>query len=115
MKAAEVVLRDYFAESFRERRKNFDEMFQRLDSALEQGNEKLQPLCRPGHRNRPARPRPSRGWWPRQGGDQPDERADPQRLRPAVRVDELVIVEAVAVVPAEDVKQSETRLVRWSV
>lgn len=38
IKAAEVVLRDYFAESFRERRKNFDEMFQRLDSALEQGN-----------------------------------------------------------------------------
>ena len=38
IKAAEVVLRDYFAESFRERRKNFDEMFQRVDSALEQGN-----------------------------------------------------------------------------
>ena len=38
IKAAESVLRDFFAESFRERRKNFDEMFQRLDTALEQGN-----------------------------------------------------------------------------
>ncbi len=28
------MARDYFTESFRERRKNFDEMFQRLDSAL---------------------------------------------------------------------------------
>lgn len=38
IKAAESVLRDFFAESFRERRKNFDEMFQRLDTALEAGN-----------------------------------------------------------------------------
>jgi hypothetical protein len=38
IKAAESVLRDFFAESFRERRHNFDEMFQRLDTALEQGN-----------------------------------------------------------------------------
>ena len=38
IRAAESVLRDFFAESFRERRKNFDEMFRRLDTALEEGN-----------------------------------------------------------------------------
>src|SRR4051794_31730844 len=38
IKAAESVLKDYFAESFRERRVNFSEMFQRLDVALEDGN-----------------------------------------------------------------------------
>lgn len=38
IKAAESVLRDFFAESFRERRKNFDEMFQRYDAALDQGD-----------------------------------------------------------------------------
>lgn len=38
IKAAESVLQDYFAESFRERRVNFNEMFQRLDTALEEGN-----------------------------------------------------------------------------
>lgn len=38
IKTAESVLRDFFAEAFRERRKNFDEMFQRLDTALEQSN-----------------------------------------------------------------------------
>lgn len=36
--AAESVLKEYFAESFRERRVNFEELFQRLDAALESGN-----------------------------------------------------------------------------
>lgn len=35
IKAAESVLRQYFAEVFAERRSNFEELFTRLDSALE--------------------------------------------------------------------------------
>lgn len=38
IKAAESVLHDFLAEAFRERRKNFDEMFLRLDAALESGD-----------------------------------------------------------------------------
>lgn len=38
IKAAESVLKEYFAESFRERRVNFNELFQRLDVALEDRN-----------------------------------------------------------------------------
>lgn len=35
IKAAEGVLRDYFAQVFAERRSNFEELFARLDTALE--------------------------------------------------------------------------------
>lgn len=35
IKAAESVLKDYFAQVFAERRSNFDELFTRLDAALE--------------------------------------------------------------------------------
>lgn len=35
IKAAESVLKDYFAQVFAERRSNFEELFTRLDSALE--------------------------------------------------------------------------------
>ncbi|STZ41782.1 hypothetical protein [Mycolicibacterium gilvum] len=35
IKAAESVLRDYFAQIFAERRANFEELFTRLDTALE--------------------------------------------------------------------------------
>ena len=35
IKAAETVLRDYFAQIFAERRANFEELFSRLDAALE--------------------------------------------------------------------------------
>lgn len=35
IKAAESVLKDYFAQVFAERRSNFDELFKRLDDALE--------------------------------------------------------------------------------
>lgn len=38
IKAAEAVLKDYFEKSFSERRENFDALFARLDTALEQGN-----------------------------------------------------------------------------
>ena len=36
IRAAEAVLRDYFGKVFAERRSNFEEMFSRLDTALEQ-------------------------------------------------------------------------------
>jgi len=36
IRAAEAVLRDYFEKVFAERRSNFEEMFSRLDTALEQ-------------------------------------------------------------------------------
>ncbi|MFY1621536.1 hypothetical protein [Micromonospora sp. WMMD736] len=35
IKAAESVLKDYFAKVFAERRSNFEELFNRLDGALE--------------------------------------------------------------------------------
>ena len=35
IKAAESVLKDYFAQVFAERRSNFEELFARLDTALE--------------------------------------------------------------------------------
>jgi hypothetical protein len=35
IKAAESVLKDYFAQAFAERRSNFEELFNRLDDALE--------------------------------------------------------------------------------
>ena len=38
IRRAESVLKDYFAQVFAERRATFDEMFTRLDQALEQGN-----------------------------------------------------------------------------
>lgn len=38
IKAAEAVLKGYFEQVFAERRKNFDELFSRLDQALENGN-----------------------------------------------------------------------------
>jgi hypothetical protein len=38
IKAAEVVLRDYFEQVFAEWRATFEELFSRLDQALDQGN-----------------------------------------------------------------------------
>ncbi|KRD18888.1 MULTISPECIES: hypothetical protein [unclassified Streptomyces] len=38
IRAAEAVLKDYFAQAFAERRHLYDEMFARLDTALEDGN-----------------------------------------------------------------------------
>ena len=38
IKAAESLLRDYFEQVFDERKTNFEELFDRLDQALEQGN-----------------------------------------------------------------------------
>lgn len=38
IKAAESVLKDYFTQAFAERRQNFDELFARLDRALDEGN-----------------------------------------------------------------------------
>lgn len=38
IKAAESILKQYFDQSFAERRTTFDEMFARLDAALDQGN-----------------------------------------------------------------------------
>ena len=38
IKAAEAILKDYFGQVFAERRGTFDELFSRLDQALDQGN-----------------------------------------------------------------------------
>ncbi len=38
IRAAEAVLKDYFAQAFAERRNLYDEMFTRLDRALDEGN-----------------------------------------------------------------------------
>jgi hypothetical protein len=38
IKAAEAVLKDYFEQVFAERRATFEELFSRLDQALDQGN-----------------------------------------------------------------------------
>jgi hypothetical protein len=38
IKAAETLLRGYFEQVFTERRTNFEELFSRLDKALEEGN-----------------------------------------------------------------------------
>ncbi|MFE6822051.1 hypothetical protein [Streptomyces sp. NPDC057690] len=38
IRAAEAVLKDYFAQAFAERRNVFEEMFARLDRALDEGN-----------------------------------------------------------------------------
>jgi hypothetical protein len=38
IKAAEAILREYFQQVFAERRVNFEELFKRLDSALDQGD-----------------------------------------------------------------------------
>ncbi|MFD7859714.1 hypothetical protein ACFV6B_36335 [Streptomyces microflavus] len=47
IRAAEAVLKDYFAQAFAERRNVYEEMFTRLDGALEGGNgEVLQTVVR---------------------------------------------------------------------
>ncbi|MFE7028934.1 hypothetical protein ACFU9Y_01405 [Streptomyces sp. NPDC057621] len=47
IRAAEAVLKDYFAQAFEERRTIYDEMFVRLDRALDEGNgEVLQAVVR---------------------------------------------------------------------
>jgi hypothetical protein len=38
IRAAEAILKDYFAQTFTERRSIYDEMFARLDRALDEGN-----------------------------------------------------------------------------
>ena len=38
IKAAEAILKNYFGQVFAERRETFDELFSRLDQALDQGN-----------------------------------------------------------------------------
>ncbi|MFC7449691.1 hypothetical protein [Rhodococcus daqingensis] len=41
IKAAESVLKQYFEQSFAERRSNFDELFGRLDTALDRGDSQI--------------------------------------------------------------------------